>query len=325
MIKRGTADIKLIENRFPHESQELLRNVQRFLPEDKDLLGAVEGLLRLQFFYKLKTKDFANGIIDGERTRDPLSVHDLFVIGEEALKIEGQENFALEYLELVWLRLHEGLDVDNEVNEKNLLLDLISIYNNVGNHGKALEMLEQLTSKFTETARDRYFTYLKKSFLDKLEKHGTQEIVVDPFSDHFLRDGVFTDSKDRILVGRVCRGELLRTSQAISKLRCRYLSTNAFTKLARFKVEEANLVPYMILFIDVVSDDEIEFLKQTSKSTHGPGTITGSDLQQKVSSRRIAQISWHDKNDDEIFRKLSRRVEVSNVHMEWVDNQKSDG
>lgn len=313
MIKRATADVKLIENRYPKDCQELLRNIKHFQPDDSDLLGAVEGLLRLQFFYKLKTKDFSNGIIDGEQTRLPLSVHDLFVIGEEALKIEGQEKFALEYLELVWLRLKEGLDIDNEVNEKNLLLDLISVYKNVGNNGKALEMLEQLTAKFTETTRDRYFTYLKKLFVDKVEKFGSQGTVVDPFSDHFVRDGAFSDSKDRIIIGKVCRGDLRKSSQETSKLCCRYISTNDFTKLARFKVEEANLYPYMILFIDIVSDGEIKFLKETSKSRRGPGTITDSNLQQKVSSRRIAQISWHNKNDDEVFRKLSQRVEVSEV------------
>lgn len=67
-IKRATADIKSIENRFLSE---------HFLPEDKDLLGVVEGLLRLQFFYKMKTKDLVDGIIDGEQKRPR---HYLFVI-----------------------------------------------------------------------------------------------------------------------------------------------------------------------------------------------------------------------------------------------------
>lgn len=313
MIKRATTDVELIGNRFPNESREFLQNVDHSRPDGKDLLGAVEGLLRLQFFYKLKTKDFANGIIDGDRTRLPLSVHDLFVIGEEALKIDGQESFALEYLELVWQGLKKGLDIDNEVSEKNLLLDLISIYKNVGSYGKALETLNELTSKFAETARDRYFAFLKKSFLDKSEKYGSKATVVDPFSDHFVHDGVFSDSKDRIIIGKMCRGDQLKSSQETSTLRCRYRSTNDFTKLARFKVEEVNLNPYMILFVDVVSDAEIEFLKQSSKSKRGPGTITDFDLQQKVSSRRTAQISWHNRNDNAIFRRLSRRVEVSEV------------
>lgn len=311
MIKRATSDLQLIENRFPKESQEFLSNIRHFLPDRNDLLGAVEGLLRLQFFYKLKTKDFANGIIDGELTRPSLSLHDLFVIGEEALRIEGKEIFAMEYLELVREGLREGLDVDSEINEKNLLLDLISIYKKFGFHSKGLEILEELTSKYAETARDRYFTYLKKLFLGKVGKRDTQTIDVDPFSDSFAHDGTFSDSKDRILTAKVCRGELIKTSRESSKLRCRYLSTNSFTSLARFKVEEVNLSPYMILFVDIVSDEEMEFLKQQSKSKQNPGTITDSNLDQKVSSRRIAQISWHNRDDDNVFAKLSRRVEVS--------------
>lgn len=312
LIKRLTADVKLIESRFPKESQEFMRNIKMFQAEDSDLLGAVEGLMRLQFFFKLKTQDFANGIIDGEQTRQPLSIHDLFVIGEEALKIDGQEKFALEYLELVWHGRKNGNDIDNEVNMKNLLLDLISVYKMVGNNGKALKMLEELTSSFTETVRDPYFMFLKKSFLDKIKKFGSShQTVADAFSDYFVHDGVFSDSKDRILTAKICRGDLSKTSEETSKLRCRYVSTNAFTKLARFKIEEANLNPYMILFVDVVSHNEIKFLKEASKLKKGPGTITESNLQQKVSNRRIAQISWHNKNDNDIFRKLSQRVEVS--------------
>ncbi len=313
MIKRATSDVQLIETRFPNESQEFLRNIEYLRAETVDLLGAVEGLLRLQFFYKLKTKDFADGIIDGEQTRRPLSVHDLFVIGEEATKIEGHELFAMEYLELVWLLVKEGLDIDNEVDEKTLLLDLITIYKNVGHYGKGLKILETLTAKYPETVRDRYFTYLKRLFIGKLEKLGEQVTIEEPFSDDFIRDGTFSDTKDRILTGKICRGDLSKPSQETSKLHCRYLTTNGFTKLAPFKIEEANHDPYIILFVDVVSDEEIKFLKQTSKAKQGPGTITESNLQQKVSSRRIAQISWHNRNENEIFQKLSRRVEVSLV------------
>ncbi|KAJ6644589.1 Prolyl 4-hydroxylase subunit alpha-2, partial [Pseudolycoriella hygida] len=309
MIKRATVDINLIKRRFTKESDALSRNIDNFLPEDNDLVGAVAGLLRLQFFYKLKTKDIASGIIDGETTTSPLSVHDLFVIGEEALKIDGQERLALEYLEIVWLRLQEGIEIDKDVSEKSLLLHLISIYRNVGNYVKAFEMLEELTSKFIEIADDRYFTFLKKSFLNKMKKSSSQASVVDPLSDHFVHDETFSDSKDRILIGKLCRGDEKKTIRETSAFFCRYLSTNSFTKLARFKIEELNLDPYIISFVDVLSENETRFLKHTSSSKQGPGTVLDANLQESISSRRIAQTSWHNKTDDKTFQKLSRRVE----------------
>lgn len=302
MIKRSTADIGLIENRFGKRSDEFLHNIRRLQPEALDLTGAVDGLLRLQFFYKLKTVDIANGIIDGVPTRSPLSIHDLFVIGEEALKVET-DDLALEYLSLVWKQLKQGLDIDNEINEEELLLVLIHTYTRVSSNREALEMIKELKRKYPQTAT--MFSVTEKMLMNELKKsNGSSQNVLDPFANNFLRDGKYTDSKDRILNSQVCRGD---EPKSTSKLYCSYASTNAFSQLARFKIEEANLEPYILLFIDVVSNDEIKFLKAASKRKQGPGTIRESSL---LSTHRIAQVAWHYKYEHKFFRTLSRRIEV---------------
>lgn len=301
MIKRSTADIGLIENRFGKRSDEFLHNIRRLQPEALDLTGAVDGLLRLQFFYKLKTVDIANGIIDGVPTRSPLSIHDLFVIGEEALKVET-DDLALEYLSMVWKQLKQGLDIDNEINEEELLLVLIHTYTRVSSNREALEMIKELKRKYPQTAT--MFSVTEKMLINELKKsNGSSQNVLDPFANNFLRDGKYTDSKDRILNSQVCRGD---EPKSTSKLYCRYASTNAFSQLARFKIEEANLEPYILLFIDVVSNDEIKFLKAASKRKQGPGTIRESSL---LSTHRIAQVAWHYKYEHKFFRTLSRRIE----------------
>lgn len=98
LIKRLTSDIALIQDRHPKESLDFIRNVSGFLPGAEDLFGAVEGLLRLQTIYKLKSEDFASGIIDGVETRERLTAHDLFVIGEKSIHLENYKHFAREYL-----------------------------------------------------------------------------------------------------------------------------------------------------------------------------------------------------------------------------------
>lgn len=303
MIKRSTTDIELIEKRFPKESDAFLHNIRTLQPEDFDLTGAVDGLLRLQFFYKLKTKDIAYGIIDGEQTRSPLSVHDLFIIGEEALKIDETDYFALEYLKIAWDQLKQGLDVDNEIDEENLILYLIHAYTRVSRNREALEMLKELKIKFPATAT--LFTVTEKMLINDLKKfNGSNQNAYDPFSNYFVHDGKYTDSKDRILNSQICRGDV---SKSTSKLYCRYVSTNPFSKLARFRIEEANLDPYIMLFVDVLSDDEIKFLKEASGLKQRPGTINESNL---LSTHRIAQIAWHYENEHKIFRTISRRIEV---------------
>lgn len=313
MIKRSTADIGLIEKRFGEKSNEFMHNIRRLQPEAVDITGAVDGLLRLQFFYKLKTVDIANGIIDGVLTRSPLSIHDLFVIGEEALKIDGTDYLALEYLSIVWKQLKQGRDVDNEINEEELLLILMHEYLRVHNNREAFEMIKELKRKFPQTAT--MFSVTEKMLINELKKfNASSQNVLDPFSNYFVHDGKYTDAKDRILNSQVCRGD---EPKLTSKLYCRYASNNAFSQLARFKIEEANLEPYILLFIDVVSNDEIEFLKAESKRKQSPGTLRESSL---LSTHRVAQVSWHYKQEHKFFRSLSRRIEVSEKLTIFVSN-----
>lgn len=303
MIKRSTADVGLIEKRFGKKSNEFMRNIRKLQPEALDLTGAVDGLLRLQFFYKLKTVDIANGIIDGVPTRSPLSIHDLFVIGEEALKMDETDYLALEYLSMVWKQLKQGRDVDKEINEEELLLILIHTYIRVHSNREALEMIKELKKKFPQTAT--VFSVTEKMLINELKKfNASSQNVMDPFSNNFVHDGKYTDSKDRILNSQVCRGD---EPKSTSKLYCRYAANNAFSHLARFKIEEVNLEPYILVFIDVVSNDEIEFLKAASKRKQTPGTIRESTL---LSTHRIAQVAWHYKYEHKFFRALSRRIEV---------------
>ncbi|KAJ6642529.1 Prolyl 4-hydroxylase subunit alpha-1, partial [Pseudolycoriella hygida] len=305
IIKRSIEDVKLMKSRFPQEAKKFLRDISALQASDVDLLGAVEGMLRLQFFYKLKTKDFANGIIDGDETRSPLSVHDLFVIGQKARAIEGQDYiyFALEYLQLAYEKLQEGLDVDNEVNEKFLIRSLVSTYKTVKNFEKALEMLEELKTKFPG---DKTYSQISDSLYDARKNGAKNANVNDPFSDYFEHTGTFSVLKDRILNSQVCRGNISRSTHEISKLHCHYISTNAFSTLARFKVEEVNLEPYIVLFVDVLSDDELQVLKDSSKEKLSRAMATQDEI---VTSRRVAQLSWHYQSEDEIFRKLTQRVE----------------
>lgn len=308
MIKRALVDVELIKLRFPKETEKFLPNISTFQPKDEDLLGAVEGLLRLQFYYKLKTTDFANGIIDGDQTRSPLSAHDLIILGEKAMLVSGQDYFALEYLQLVYGKLRQGLDIDNEVSEDILIQCLIEIYQTMRNYPKAFEMLEELKAKFPEGDEDNYYSLIHQSLRDDQKQFGTNNISIsDPFSDNYPRDGTFSGLKDRTINSQICRGKITISTKDISKLRCRYVSTNAFSTLARFKVEEALLDPYIVLFIDAVSEDELKFLRRSSKVKLGRG-MAGSE--EKVTNQRIAQISWHFDNEHKIFRTLSRRVEV---------------
>ena len=307
MIKRTYTDLHQIRKRFPEHLEDFYQDIKSFLPTYEDLTGAVEGLLRLQFIYKLKSFDFANGVIDGKVTRKPLSPHDLFVLGTEALKLEDQLYFADEYMRLSWECVKIGVDVDNEVNEDCLLLNLVRGQKLSGDFEGAIKTMDYFINKhpeFPENAAIR--SILKASH----EEHGTTAIVrVDPYNEYFVPDGIFSAVKENIIYSQVCRGNLTKSIQELSQLHCKYVSNSPFSKLARFKMEEANLEPYIVLFIDVLSDDEIKFIQEKSKPKVERAQTLGADNQNQKSSQRVSKFTWFYDHEYELIKRITLRVE----------------
>lgn len=65
---------------------------------------------------------------------------------------------------------------------------------------------------------------------------------------------------------RLCRGEVARKPHVLAKLKCRYdTDSSPYSKIAPFKLEEASLNPYIVIYHDVVYDEEIEVIKELTK------------------------------------------------------------
>ena len=319
LIKRATSDIKLIESRFPEKSKKLLENIKDFRPDDVDLSGAVEGLLRLQFIYKLKSSDFSKGIIDGRKTREALSLHDLFVVGKEASQISNSDYFAIEYLKMVWNEVKQGHDIYKEINEKSLLTFLATCHNRTGDFENALKYIDIVFDKYPESSE--YMAVKEKLLEDKIKFGTTKLSINDPFSEDYEKDGRFQMFKEYTIYSQVCRGSLTKSPSEISQLHCRYVSTNPFTKLARFKAEEVNIEPYILVFHDVLSNNEVDILTSAAKSKTQRAKISPGK-QDITNSERVAQNAWHYDSDHEMFTKISQRVEVSLIILNAIGTLK---
>ena len=287
--------------------------VKHLLPDHDDLSGAVEGLLRLQTIYRLDCSDFANGIIDGVKTREPLSAHDLFVTGEEASKLKDQEYFAIEYLRAALKKVNEGYDPDNEVNVNILLHLLATCCYRTGYYDHAISTVDLLTERNPESQE---YIEIKNQLLTDLEKFWSTKLSIrDPYSDYYLKDGIFTQEKENIIYSQVCRGSLTKSPKELSMLRCRYASNNHFTKLARFKVEEVNLDPSIVLFVDMLSYNEVEFLKLITKPFVKPPEGLTETMEIQKSSYRVAQSAAHHEKMYNDLTKITQRREASVFHI----------
>lgn len=77
--------------------------------------------------------------------------------------------------------------------------------------------------------------------------------------------GAYTNY-ERHTYEQLCRGLLQPEPKVLAKLKCRYVTNSSpFLKIAPLKLEEANLIPYIVVYHDVIYDKEIELIKQMAK------------------------------------------------------------
>lgn len=110
-----------------------------------------------------------------------------------------------------------------------------------------------------------------------------------------------------MILSKACRGKLTKSNEELSKLRCRFESRTPFTKIAPFKIEEANLEPYIAVFHDVLSDSEINVLMSMLKDLSRAEIITLNSTS-AVSRRRVAKLKFFSDTEHKMLPKLQKRV-----------------
>lgn len=126
----------------------------------------------------------------------------------------------------------------------------------------------------------------------------------------FVKNGKHTNVKESILYSQMCRKEILKSPKESKSLKCRYISNSPFSKIAPFKIEEADHSASLVLFHDVVYDSEIEVLKNMSKSRFRRGTIFSKTKDGEKTDDRVAKVAWLEDLQSDVVARISKRVEV---------------
>lgn len=93
---------------------------------------------------------------------------------------------------------------------------------------------------------------------------GSPGLETDQLNDD-ASSGMYT-SHERQMYEKLCRGEVAPEPYVLAKLKCRYVTEiSPFLTIAPLKLEEASLKPYIVVYHDVIYDDEIELIKQMAK------------------------------------------------------------
>jgi len=226
----------------------------------------------------------------------------------------GHLFFAQEYMELSAKQIDEELDVNGEVKAFGLLFNLMQSYNKSRLYTKAIATLDRMTLRFgsgTDLVEMR-------NNLKELETSNGNAIQLNPFVVEFVKTNRYSVEKEAMIVAKGCREGFVKPPAEVAKLRCRYVSNSLFSKIAPFKIEEANLEPYLAIYYDVMSDKESEYFINITMPNVQRAKIVPTAASVK-SNVRVAQLAWHF-DSDKYAKRITRRVnDMTGMNMETAE------
>lgn len=132
LIKSLSYDFNLIQEALNSTIKEFEDSTKDLKLPLTDFDGAIDGFLRIQETYELKSEDLVAGFIEGEKYHEKFSNDEIYALGMGLIKFD--KNFAAEYLKIA---------LNNSSGElKTKILDkLFEIYANSKKYEEALEVL----------------------------------------------------------------------------------------------------------------------------------------------------------------------------------------
>jgi prolyl 4-hydroxylase len=266
LLKRNAIDFKNIQKKiesFSVKLDEMLGKLDETVKvKHNEVTDVVGSILRLQHFYTWKSEDLAQGIIEGEQTRDPLTLEEIYVIGNASLHHGVYDFFTKNYFDIIKARIDNG------------------------------------ESDFDEN--------LKQEIEENLERLSGIEIM-SPFNDYFDPADVGTDGTDFEIMKKACKGNVIRSSLVTKDLHCKFVSNSHFSSIAPFKLEELSFEPYIVMYHEVISDDDADTLIKYAGPFIQPAYIGMYEDATIDIEGRLAEATWL--YDHEIANKLSTRYE----------------
>ncbi|XP_027714346.1 prolyl 4-hydroxylase subunit alpha-1 isoform X1 [Vombatus ursinus] len=288
---------------------------RQYFPNDEDQTGAAKALLRLQDTYNLDTDTISKGNLPGVKHKSSLTAEDCFELGKIAYTEADYYHTEL-WMEQALKQLEEG---EVSTLDKVSVLDYWSyaVYQQ-GHLEKALLLTKKLLELDPEHQRAngnlKYFEYImakekdaNKSTSKTADDHPDQESA--PKRKEHGKDYLSERRKYEML----CRGEGLKmTPRRQKKLFCRYHDGNRNPKfiLAPAKQEDEWDKPRIIRFHEIISDAEIEVVKDLAKPRLSRATVHDPETGKLTTAQyRVSKSAWLSGYEDPVVSRINMRIQ----------------
>ncbi|KAK3708857.1 hypothetical protein QZH41_016282, partial [Actinostola sp. cb2023] len=320
LIKRFYQEWPFIEKAVVYDNSEdliqVLEKHQEHFSTKEDLEGAITALLRLQDTYQLPPKLFADGKLPRVRQMPRMTVHDCYDVGRHAY-LNNDMFYTKVWMEetLRKIRMDEELDgiVPFDVydhlayaewqrgNLRKALNYTMAMVKIDPTHERAVDNVDffggeikktQITGSRGDTGVVPDKTPITRSFKTRKDR------------EQFHQTKAFQDYE------KLCRGKIRNlTKWEQSKMTCWHTSSHPLTILKPGRIERVFVKPEIFLIRDVISDSEIEHMKELAKPRLQRATIqhpvTGK---LEYAKYRISKSGWITDEEDVTVRRISERV-----------------
>uniref|UniRef100_A0A8C2IEN1 procollagen-proline 4-dioxygenase n=1 Tax=Cyprinus carpio TaxID=7962 RepID=A0A8C2IEN1_CYPCA len=250
---------------------------------------------------------------DGVRYNAELTVDDCFDMG----KLAYNENDY--YHSVLWMQ--QALrQMDSGEDAKTLKADILdylsySVYQ-MGDLPRAIELTRRLVAIDPSHQRAgtnlRYFERLLSKELRDLGR--SQQ---EPADERPIQLDTYERPKDylpeREVYEALCRGEGVKmTPKRLSRLFCRYQDGNRNPRLLLkpMKEEDEWDSPHIVRFLEALSDEEIEKIKELAKPNLARATVRDPNTGVlTVAHYRVSKSAWLEGEDDPVIARVNQRIE----------------
>ncbi|XP_068735828.1 prolyl 4-hydroxylase subunit alpha-1-like isoform X1 [Montipora capricornis] len=302
---------------------DVIANHKEAFPGKEDYDGAIAALLRLQDTYQLQPSAFTQGKLSSLVSSPKMTVSEVYDIGRHAY-INSDMFYTKSWMEET-LTLHNKQDNHKDVG-------LFDIYDHLsfseykrGNFLKALtyslRMVELDPTHERAQGNVAYFGEEVKMY-KKTGRRGDTGIITDTTVKPRNERNNWHQTSSFQNYERLCRGEVRNlTKWEESKMRCWYYSDPPRLKIKPVKVERVFVKPEIIIFRGILTDSEMNTIKELAAPRLRRATIqhpvTGN---LEYANYRISKSGWLKDSDHELIRRVSLRIEdVSGLTMDTAE------
>ncbi|XP_072347575.1 prolyl 4-hydroxylase subunit alpha-1b isoform X1 [Scyliorhinus torazame] len=292
-----------------------LTSQRQHLPNDEDQTGAAKALIRLQDTYQLDAETISMGNLPGVKHKTTLTAEDCYELGKIAYTDTDYYHTEL-WMEQALKQLDAG---EVSTIDKITVLDYLSyaVYQE-GDLEKALELTKRLLKLDPEHQRAngnlRYFEYMmadqkkeKSNVVQKTDENKSGDV------SKTKRERPKDYLPERQKYEKLCRGEGIKlTPRRQKRLFCRYSDANRspLYLLKPVKQQDEWDKPRIIRFIDIISDQEIERVKELAKPRLRRATISNPITGVlETAHYRISKSAWLSGYEDPVIGRINQRIQ----------------